>query len=220
MAEARFYTYIHRKADTGDVFYVGKGLGNRCNETTNRNKQWAHVFAKHSRVVEIVSLFECEADAFAHEKLLIAELRKSGANLVNITNGGQGQSGRTISPEQRAMISAALKGRRPSENTLRAARRPLSADHKAKLSQAKKGKKAWNQGVLMSQEERLRRGWPAEKKIYTPKIKVHNALSVEHRQKISDALKGKPKSPFSDEHRAKMSESKKRYWEEIRTQKQ
>lgn len=25
MAEAKFYTYVHRRADTGVIFYVGKG---------------------------------------------------------------------------------------------------------------------------------------------------------------------------------------------------
>lgn len=220
MAEARFYTYIHRKADTGDIFYVGKGIGNRCNETTNRNNQWRLVFEKHGRVVEIVSLFECEVDAFAHEKLLISDLRKSGANLVNMTSGGQGQSGRPISNEQKAKISAALKGRRPSDNTLFAARRPPSAEHRAKISQAKKGGKAWNKGVSMPLEERLRRGWPAEKKIYTQTTKARTELSIAHREKISAALKGRPKAPFSDEHRAKMSEAKKRYWAEIREHKQ
>lgn len=220
MAEAKFYTYIHRKADTGDIFYVGKGIGNRCNETTNRNNQWVLVFEKHGRIVEIVALFECESDAFAHEKLLIAGLRKSGANLVNMTSGGQGQSGRPISSEQKAKISAALKGRMPSYNTLCAARRPLSAEHREKISQAKKGGIAWNKGVSMPMEERLRRGWPAEKKVCQPRANASKELSVAHREKISDAMKGKPKAPFSDEHKAKMSEAKKRYWAEVRANKQ
>ena len=43
MAEAKFYTYVHRTADTGSVFYVGKGKGQRAYTKFNRTKFWTHV---------------------------------------------------------------------------------------------------------------------------------------------------------------------------------
>lgn len=216
MAEAKFYAYVHRRADTGEVFYVGKGLGYRCYDRSNRNKHWNHIVAKHGHLVEIVARFEAEADAFSHERLLIEQYRRAGVSLVNMTDGGEGQSGKVISAEQRAKLSAALKGRKPSEQAIlasiaaTAARGPMSALHRASISAAKKGGQTWNRGLTMTAEERLRRGWPAEKRVSAPR--QGGPLSAEHRAKVSAALKGKPKAPFTEQHRARMSEAKQRYW--------
>lgn len=224
MADAKFYTYIHRKADTGEVFYVGKGKGYRCNDKNNRNKHWNNFYEKHGFVVEIVATFDDEQMAFSHEKELISGYRASGVALANYTDGGEGQSGRSPSAEHRRKLSDALKGKPPSDlqraANLKRRGVSLSAEHRAKISQSNKGVKngaAWNKGIPMSQEERLRRGWSAEKKVGATRAAANSA---EHRKKISDALKGRPKAPFSDEHRAKMSESRKRYLASARAHKQ
>ena len=31
------YVYIHKRKDTNEIFYVGKGTGNRLNQKTSRN---------------------------------------------------------------------------------------------------------------------------------------------------------------------------------------
>jgi hypothetical protein len=221
MAEAKFYAYVHRRADTGAVFYVGKGMGYRSHDRSNRNKHWNHIVAKHGHTVEIVARFESESEAFAHERALIAKYRAAGVVLVNMTDGGEGVCGKVVTPEQRAKLSAALKGRKPTPEELAAvlaaiaARGPMTEEHRARISAAKVGRTAWNRGATMSMEERLRRGWPAEKKA-GGESKPRPPLSAEHRAKVSAALKGRPKAPFTDEHRARMSESKQRYWAERR----
>jgi len=209
MAEAKFYTYIHRRLDNGVIFYVGKGWGYRCQDKNNRNKHWKNLTAKYGYAFEIVCRFIAESDAFAHERQLIAEYRRSGVALVNMTNGGEGQAGRVISIEQRAKISATLKARKLSESTYPANRGPLSFEHKAKISAAKKGCVSNRKGVVFTPEQRIARGWPSVKPqiITAPRLETH--LTEAHKAKLSAALKGLQKAPFTKDHRAKMSESAK-----------
>ena len=63
------------------------------------------------------------------EMFWIRELNSKAPNGYNLTDGGDGNSGFSYSPEARAKISAAHKGK------------PHSEEHKAKIAAAKKGKK-------------------------------------------------------------------------------
>ena len=49
-----FYVYIHRKMDTGEIFYVGKGKGSRYKDSSSRNKHWKHIVNKHGFAYEII----------------------------------------------------------------------------------------------------------------------------------------------------------------------
>lgn len=42
----RFYVYLHKRKDTGEVFYVGKGQGARHSAKAARNSAWASVVEK------------------------------------------------------------------------------------------------------------------------------------------------------------------------------
>lgn len=42
-----FYTYLHRRNDTGQVFYVGKGKGQRAHDKYKRSAHWKRIVAKH-----------------------------------------------------------------------------------------------------------------------------------------------------------------------------
>ena len=97
-----FYTYVHRRADDGKVFYVGKGKGSRANSTRSRNPYWASTARKHGVRVEIAALWACEAEAFEHEKLLISCFRDLNQPLCNLTDGGVGISGYRHSAETSA----------------------------------------------------------------------------------------------------------------------
>lgn len=94
----KYYTYVHTRNDTGEVFYVGKGHGERAFSKDRSNMHWNNTTAKHGRTVHIIAYWEDEAFAFAHEKELIAEFRASGVALVNMTDGGDGTSGYKQSP--------------------------------------------------------------------------------------------------------------------------
>lgn len=97
----KFYTYLHRKADTGDIFYVGKGSGNRLNGALQRSQYWKSVVKKHGFTAEICQIWSSDAEAFEHERKLISTFRKQGIRLCNLTDGGLGGIGRVISTEER-----------------------------------------------------------------------------------------------------------------------
>lgn len=193
MAEAKFYTYVHRKADTGHVFYVGKGKGQRAYTTFNRNKYWTHVVGKHGFVVEIVGIWESESEALSHEIRLIADYRASGVKLVNLTDGGEGTSGHVFTDEARRKISAALSGKQiPVDVRMKIAatlagraQPPRSPEHRLNLSAALRGRE-------FSPEHRQKIG--ESRKDYV--------CSDETRKKLSEASKGRS---HSAETRQKLS---------------
>lgn len=116
-----FYTYAHYRATDNSIFYIGKGSGKRAHELrqTQRSTHWSRVKEKHGVKVEILARWVVESDAFEHERFLIDTFRAMGAKLVNASTGGVGGStGAVKSPEHRAKIGAAHKGRLVSSETL------------------------------------------------------------------------------------------------------
>lgn len=80
-----FYTYLWLRED-GTPYYVGKG-------TLRRALRKGHPKGK-----VIVQEFPTEQDAFAAEKFLISYYGRKDLSegcLINLTNGGEGQSGRS-----------------------------------------------------------------------------------------------------------------------------
>ena len=104
-------TYLHRRNDTGAIFYVGKGDANRAKSHRGRSEHWHRVVRKHGMTVDIAASWPTEREALSHEVLLIACLRELGEPLVNQTDGGDGMSGHKHTPETKALMSAAAKGR-------------------------------------------------------------------------------------------------------------
>jgi hypothetical protein len=129
----QFYAYIHAKPD-GTPFYIGKGNGRRLNMFHRRNQHHKNVVAKYDKRNILIGKLDCsdESTAFDLEMGLIKCLRRSGVDLVNLTDGGHGPSGLIVTPEQRAKISATLTGRKGS---------PHTDASKAKISAANKGRK-------------------------------------------------------------------------------
>jgi hypothetical protein len=113
------YTYIHRKADTGDVFYVGKGK--RCDRMklrSGRSERWTRTADKHGFVPEVVARWATAEEAFEHEKFLIWCFRDMGIDLCNHTEGGEGAPGYTQSEQTKAKRNAKLRGRVNSDKTI------------------------------------------------------------------------------------------------------
>ena len=94
-----FYIYLHRKATTGEVFYVGKGSGRRAWKSTGRSLHWDNIVAKHGYTIEIVQDGMSEWWAHEMERDLIALHGRE--NLCNFTDGGEGISGVIFSEEGR-----------------------------------------------------------------------------------------------------------------------
>jgi hypothetical protein len=112
-----FYVYLHRKATTGEVFYVGKGRGRRAwkahNET--RSALWLQVVAKHGLIVEIAQdgLQEWYAHELECELISLHGRRDTGhGQLVNFTDGGDGASGCKSSESKKQKLSEHFKGKK------------------------------------------------------------------------------------------------------------
>lgn len=93
--DRRFYVYVHKKATTGEVFYVGKGRGYRATAAYCRSLHWKNIVKKHGFTVERVLQNLTNEQACAEEIKLIAKFREEGVNLCNISAGGEMGSGLT-----------------------------------------------------------------------------------------------------------------------------
>lgn len=132
-----FYVYEHYKADTNEIFYVGKGKGDRA-YSKNRyyNKHWMRVVNKHGIVVKIIAIFERECDAFTFEVQLISLHGRKNIGtgpLINKTPGGTGgdtMTGKKHTKKTRKKMSVGAKNRPPA-----------SKETRLKLSKANAGTK-------------------------------------------------------------------------------
>ena len=126
-----FYTYAYLRED-GTPYYIGKGQGDRWKLKHRRGRLRVPAADRVLFLKEGLT----EAQAFAHEVYLIAVLGRKDLGtgiLRNLTDGGEGTSGRRYSDETRAKLRAAHKnGNRVYNN------RKLSEETKAKLSAATK----------------------------------------------------------------------------------
>ena len=188
MTALGFCTYEHTRVDTGAVFYVGKGRARRASETFNRNIYWKRTVAKAGGFsVRVVVDSVDEELAFLAEVERIDQLRRIGAKLCNMTDGGEGASGLRASDETRLKQSEKRRG----------ALHPQFGKPKSELTKAKL--RAANVGKTLSPETRS---------------KIGDAIrgrkeSIETREKKSLALVGRAGAKPSEATRRKMSEARK-----------
>lgn len=221
MSNFKFYTYAHYKADTKEIFYIGKGSGKRAHDSSQRSRFWKSIVEKHGFSVEILSRWNLEGDALDHEMFLIRCFRDLGAKLCNLTDGGEGVSGykmdrETIDRRARS-IRIAMQNpesqRKKSESLSRALKgKKFSDERKKRLSEAKKGKP-------LSESHR--------------KSLIGKVITDSHRKSLSDAnkrpgireirsaaisktMKGMVKT---EEHRRNLSEAARRAWVKIKADK-
>jgi hypothetical protein len=148
------YVYVHRKADTGGIFYVGKGsiqgkdAYRRAHATKSRNRWWVRTVAKHGLIVEIVAHAIDDVSAQEIEKRLIGEYGRADLGngcLVNLTDGGDGSAGIILTEEAR---------RRRSVN----ASRPRSP---AWVASIRRSRKDGGNGGVVKQGDKLPENWRA-----------------------------------------------------------
>ncbi len=84
----KYYTYIHYRKDNNKPFYVGEGSNNRATNKRIRNQEWKKVVDTVGYSVEIMSRFETEEEALAHEAFLIETLTSIGHVLTNVAAYG------------------------------------------------------------------------------------------------------------------------------------
>lgn len=82
-----YYVYFHRRNDTKEIFYVGKGRGDRAFNTNKRTKLWEQTCGEAGGAfVEIYRYNLCEDDAIDLEIEMIA---KYSTQLVNSNNNSK-----------------------------------------------------------------------------------------------------------------------------------
>lgn len=125
-----FYVYAHKKKTTGEIFYIGKGRGDRYRSKSGRSNHWRNIVKKHGCKAEILGVFESESDAYNFEIYAIKSHREKGLDLCNIYPGGEGRlAGWSHSDEIKEKFRQAKIGK------------PQSKEHAEKSRLARKGKK-------------------------------------------------------------------------------
>lgn len=219
--EHRFYIYAWQYPD-GRTFYVGKGQCGR-DAISKRNNLFNNIVSKIQREggePRVVRWHEGlrEDDAFVLEKSYIRLFgrRDLGTGiLANLTDGGEGGSGRIITEETRAKlgawertadtrakISVALKGKPKSgDHTAKsvAARsgKPLSYEHRAKIANALRGVPKHPDAIAKTSEANRGKKRSPEARARMSAAKKGKALSESHRARLVEKLRlAKPRSGF------------------------
>lgn len=120
-----YYVYKWIRLDTNQVFYIGKGHGNRYKDRSMRNKYFNNVVNKvgiDNIKIEIIESNLDEATAFEKEKYYIKYYKDAGHKLTNMTSGGEGSSDwyKFLSEEEKERhkeISKSFLGRHHTEET-------------------------------------------------------------------------------------------------------
>lgn len=107
--ENKFYVYVHRRLDSGEPFYIGKGSGRRAWSSCSRNSWWTNIVNKHGFDVEIVVDKLNEKSAFDLEKKLILLFKKLNYNISNLSEGGEGPSGYKYEGEKLERLRAHIR---------------------------------------------------------------------------------------------------------------
>jgi hypothetical protein len=100
------YVYQHIRNDTNEIFYIGMGSDTngtyrRANTKKGRNEHWHNVVNKAGYKVEILTDCITKELASDEEKRLIKLYGRKNNNtgiLVNMTDGGEGTTGRFYGP--------------------------------------------------------------------------------------------------------------------------
>jgi len=154
--------YLHRRLDTQEVFYVGIGKEKkRAYVTHTRTKHWKNIVNKTPYKVDIVFEDISLKEAQEAEILLIKLYGRKDlgtGNLVNFTDGGELNIGRTRSEEWRKKRSEYMSSKSSWNKGI-----PWSEDFKQKRSEAYKGYK-------QSEERRKKHSEKAKGVLNTKKV--------------------------------------------------
>jgi hypothetical protein len=137
------FAYIHCKPD-GTPFYVGKGALRRVKYLGERNPHHQAVVKKHGKENILIGMFDCSSSSIAYdlERGLIKCLKRSGVQLTNFTDGGEGGVNPTLETRQRLSIAAKKRGVSEACHIAKVASKKgksLSDEHKTKVANSMKG---------------------------------------------------------------------------------
>ncbi len=236
-------TFIYALLDprTDEIRYIGKTVNPnarlrqhiKTRRTVTHCTLWIDTLLAESVKPVMKVLETCDkSNGSTQERWWIAEGKKAGLRLTNLTDGGEGVTmtperkkhlselftGRKISEEQKAKISASLMGHSTSEKTrevlLKGSKmsfpNPHSEETRQRMSAAHTGKKRTPHSEETKEKMRKaalgkKHGSPSEET--RAKLSAANTgktLSEDHKAKISAANTGRE---FSEEHKQHLSEA-------------
>lgn len=99
-----YYVYEWYVVETGEVFYVGKGCGNRW-KVTQHNSSFKTMIKTQQCKSRIIKYFNTEQEAFEYEHMYIEQMWNKGLCKCNISHGGYGGSTEWWTPEIRKQYS-------------------------------------------------------------------------------------------------------------------
>lgn len=85
-----FYVYEWYNVNTEEIFYVGKGCGNRYKQVSKRNQKFKDYYENNECAVRIIQYFEDEQEALQYEYQHITKLKQTNQCFCNIDEGGHG----------------------------------------------------------------------------------------------------------------------------------
>lgn len=108
---SNYYIYIHYTLDN-IPFYVGKGIKNRCLHKRSRSYWWNNIVNKYGYYIKIQEINLNEDECLKREihwiKYFGRKQYKEGT-LINLTDGGEGTSGRIYTKEEKELKSQFFK---------------------------------------------------------------------------------------------------------------
>lgn len=168
--------YFHRRKDTNEIFYVGKGSRiSRATSKTGRNVYWHNIVKKVDYEIEIKHNNLSKEQANELEKYYIKKFGRKIKNegiLVNITSGGDGTSDVKLYGEKNGMW-----GKSHTEET------------KKKISNLNNGKKLTSEQKLKISESSKGRICSEEKKLKISNSNKGRKFTTNHKFKLSEASK-------------------------------
>jgi hypothetical protein len=227
--------------------YIGKGKGKRrldhlkkTNNVIFTNK--INYWKEHNIEPIIIVLCEnlTEKIAWKLEKKLIKTIGRFDLKLgplLNLTDGGDGPSGRIpwnkgkktgsyLTEEGRKKISEANLGKILSDDTKEKMRKAnlgkiLSDDTKEKLRLANLGHEGphkgetgiWSQERIDEFSKRRKEWWTPEKRLEKSQNLIGKKLTEEHKKNLAIAME-LARKPHSDDTKLKMSNARRKYWEQ------
>lgn len=228
--EKRYYVYEWFNKENGEVFYIGKGTRNRYSQLTGRNNYFIDYYDTHKCESRIVYNNLTEEEAYQKEIELIDFYRiNSNFRLTNVNDGGNGNPFPSGELNPKYGKGEEIKGENnPFYGKNHSDRVKKILSQKASLRTGEKNsfyrkKHSEETKQLMSTKAKVRFSKKENNPMYGKthseearrKMSLANkgrTLSLEHRIKISEALKrnnfGKPHFNLGRKH---SEETKKMY---------
>ena len=134
-----YYVYEWYDIETSEIFYVGKGCGERY-KCRKRNRKFNEYIKTHECESRIIKYFDTEEEAFEYEYNKIEELKQIGQCTCNVMKGGHGGTVECWSDEARQYYSEHNVMKREEQRERMSKFNPMKNKEIAMKTNAKKKK--------------------------------------------------------------------------------